>query len=273
MNKAQDIDIIARDLAWNLSLDQLRERWEARQNLYASHTADSPEVIAYREKYWQRCQTADNSPLFVTRQTRQEMDYETARRKVVELLNERGDQIARIENNPDFRWVFNDDEKTIIKNLVKYFINDPSGDYPLAKGLFVYGPPGTGKTELMRIMSLFTTGASLTKAFVFTSLSEVHLKTKTDKSYDPIELNVQHDRCFDEFCRFVGPVNRFGEPIDINEALIELRYERNKRYGQLTHFIANTTPDESESAFTAMIFDRLKSMCTSVVFRGASKRK
>ncbi len=268
-----DIDTIARDLAANLSLDQLRERWEARQNLYASHTADSPEVIAYREKYWQRCQTADNSLLFVTRQTRQEMDYEVARRKVVELLNERGDQIARIENNPAFRWIFTEDEKAIIKNLVKYFINDPTGDYPLAKGLFVYGPPGTGKTELMKVMSLFTIAEKLTKAFIFTSLSEVHLKTKTDKNYDPIELNVQHDRCFDEFCRFVGPVNRFGEPIDINEALIELRYERNKRYGQLTHFIANTTPVEAESAFTTMIFDHQREMCTSMVFGGGRKRK
>ena len=267
-----DIDTIARDLAANLSLDQLREKWEARQNLYASKTVDSPEVTAYREKYWQRCQ-AEKSVLFVTRQTRQEMDYETARRKVVELLNERGDQIARIENNPAFRWVFNEEEKAIIKNLVKYFINDPTGEYPLAKGLFVYGPPGTGKTELMRIMGLFTTGENLTKAFVFTSLSDVHLKTKTDKNYDPIEPNVQHDRCFDEFCRFVGPVTRFGEPIDINEALIELRYERNKRYGQLTHFIANVTPDESQNAFTSMIFDRLRSMFKSVVFRGESKRK
>ena len=272
MNKAQDIDAIARDLAANLSPDQLREKWEARQNLYASKTVDSPEVTAYREKYWKRCQT-EKPALFVTRQTRQEMDYETARRKVVELLNERGDQIARIENNPAFRWVFNEEEKAIIKNLVKYFINDPTGEYPLAKGLFVYGPPGTGKTELMRIMGLFTTGENLTKAFVFTSLSDVHLKTKTDKNYDPIELNVQNDRCFDEFCRFVGPVIRFGESLDINEALIELRYERNKRYGQLTHFIANTTPNEAQNAFTAMIFDRLLSMCTSVVFRGEGKRR
>lgn len=268
-----DIDAIARDLAAGLSLEQLREKQQARQNLYTSKVQDSPEVLAYREKYWQRCQTVDNSPLFVTRQTRQEMDYEEARRKVVKLLNDRGDQIARIENNPGFRWIFTEEEKLIVKNLVKYFINDPTGDYPLAKGLFVYGPPGTGKTELMKVMSLFTVAEKLTKAFVFTSLSDVHIKTKTDKSYDPIELNVQFDRCFDEFCRFVGPVNRFGEPIDINEALIELRHERNKRYGQLTHFIANTTPDESENAFTAMIFDRLKSMCTSVVFRGASKRK
>ena len=268
-----DIDAIARELAGNLSLEQLREKMEARQNLYTSNVQDSPEVLAYREKYWQRCQMADNSPLFVTRQTRQEMDYETARRRVVELLNDRGDQIARIENNPGFKWVFNEEEKAILKNLVKYFINDPTGDYPLTKGLFVYGPPGTGKTELMKVMSLFTVAEKLTKSFIFTSLSDVHIKTKTDKGYDPIELNVQFDRCFDEFCRFVGPVNRFGEPIDINEALIELRYERNKRYGQLTHFIANTTPDESENAFTAMIFDRLKSMCTSVVFRGASKRK
>ena len=120
-----DIDTIARDLAANLSLDQLREKWEARQNLYASKTADSPEVIAYRERYWRRCQT-EKPVLFVTRQTRQEMDYETARRKVVELLNERGDQIARIENNPAFRWVFNDDEKEIIKN--------PSADSYLLEG-------------------------------------------------------------------------------------------------------------------------------------------
>lgn len=265
-----DIEAIARQLA-NLSPDELRAKWEARQ----SGTMLEKVISEQEREYWKRVfsQPTEKTVLMVSRRTTCEMEYEQARKKVWALLQLRAAHIAMLENNPEFRWVFSEEEKTTLKNLVRYFVNDPECQYSLSKGLFLYGAPGTGKTEIMQVMERFCRENELSKAFEFTSLSRVHIQAKAEKDFDPITSNVQKDRCFDEFGRFVGPVIRFGESLDINEALIEMRYERFKRYGQLTHFIANTTPNELEGAFSPMIFDRLRSMCTSIAFRGESKRK
>ena len=275
MSNTHNIDELARKLAGNLSLEELRVRQSGRAYV-AEPAKQTPEHQAKAAEYWQRV-FSDVAPvqtaLMVSRRTVQEMDYETARRIIVDLFNERGDQIVILKNDPDFKWVFSDDDLNNLKNIVRYFINDPACALSLTKGLFLYGAPGTGKTEVMQVMERFCRENSLTKAFDFTSLSGVHIQTKAEKDYDPITKNVQYDRCFDEFGRFVGPVIRFGESLDINEALIEMRYERFKRYGQLSHFIANTTPNELAGAFSPMIFDRLRSMCTSIHFKGESKRK
>ncbi len=275
MSNTHNIDELARKLAGNLSLEELRVRQSGRAYV-AEPAKQTAEQQAKAAEYWQRV-FSDVAPvqtaLMVSRRTVHEMDYETARRIIVDLFNERGDQIVILKNDPDFKWVFSDDDLNNLKNIVRYFINDPACALSLTKGLFLYGAPGTGKTEVMQVMERFCRENSLTKAFDFTSLSGVHIQTKAEKDYDPITKNVQYDRCFDEFGRFVGPVIRFGESLDINEALIEMRYERFKRYGQLSHFIANTTPNELAGAFSPMIFDRLRSMCTSIHFNGESKRK
>jgi hypothetical protein len=157
--------------------------------------------------------------------------------------------------------------------MTRYFINDPACEWPLTKGLFLFGMPGTGKTELMRVFSRFCEENMFSKQFHYCNLSETYTRAKSDKDFDPITPNVQFDRAFDEFGRHVGPVLRFGEPLDINEAIIEQRYERQRRYGQLTHFIANVTPNDIENALTPMIFDRIRAMCTGVPFSGKSKRR
>ena len=112
----------------------------------------------------------------------------------------------------------------------------------------------------------------LSKEFEITSLSMVHTRAKTDKDFDPVTPYVQFNRCLDEFGRHVGPIVRFGDSLNITEAIIEERYERFKRYGQNTHLIANMATIEVQDAFPPMIFDRIKSMCSSVVFGGESKR-
>lgn len=275
-NQNHNIDELARQLAGNLSLDELRARQSG--GVYVAEPAkQTPEQQAKTAEYWQRV-FSDVSPvvqsaIMVSRRTAQEMEYETARKRVWSLLQLRAAHIIDLENNPEFRWIFSDDDRANLQNIVRYFINDPACAYPLTKGLFMYGAPGTGKTEIMQVMERFCRENVLTKSFELTSLSAVHIQTKAEKDHDPITKNVQHDRCLDEFGRFVGPVIRFGESLDINEALIEMRYERFKRYGQLSHFIANTTPNEISDAFSPMIFDRLRSMCTSIHFKGESKRK
>lgn len=252
------------------------QAWEKRKPVGA--TLVTEEQINATAAYWksvflrqEQILLQPNGSLTVVQSTKQEMDYMEARKKVWAILQLRAAHIEDIEGRA-FEWIFNDDEKTILQNIVRYFINDPACQYPLSKGLFLYGSPGTGKTEIMRAMSRFCADNDLTKAFVFCSLSHIHIEAKANKEYDPVTPNVQQQRCFDEFGRYIGPITRYGDLLDINEAIIEQRYERGRRYGQITHFIANATPNELNQALSPMISDRLRSMCTGIVFSGTSKR-
>lgn len=268
----QDINKIAEQLAGGMSLDDLRRQ----QSAFAARFSGSAGSGSDAERsYWQQVfaeRPTTKGDLVMTRRTAQEMGYDDARRRFWAILQMRAAHIATLENNPEFEWAITDQFANTLRNMVKYFVNDSTGEIPLTKGLFIFGENGTGKTEIMQAFSRFTTQHDLTKQFVFCSMSEVYSRTRADKEYDPVTINEQQDRCFDEFGRQVGPVLRYGDPLDINEAIIEARYTRFRRYGQITHFIANMAPNEAEAQLSPMVFDRLRSMCTSIEFTGKSKR-
>lgn len=269
-----DINAIADKLASGLSLEDMRRRQAEFANSHGVRQAQ-PAEIEKEAEYWKNVfaeKPKRPEGLFVCRPTRQEMDFLEARREFWHMMQIRQEEIRLLDNNPDFVWVLDNNLPFILSNLVKYFINDCTCKWPLTKGIFAYGNTGTGKSEIFRVMADFTKKHGLTKAFVMTEMTDVFNRTRQDKKYDPIEAIQQHERCLDEFGRNVGPVLRFGEPLEVNESIIEARYGRFKRYGQITHLIANMVPNEAEAMFSPVVFDRLRHMCTSVHFEGVSKR-
>lgn len=278
MEHKKDIDEIARELANNLSPEQLREKWEAR--LGTNGIAPHNEKTDAERAYWNKMVFRGTAPkqTMPVRSFSKEMEYQDARKKFWAILQFRAATIETLTETP-FEWRFDEREAEIIKCLIRYFINDPAPiilpdgkKVEIHKGLFVYGSVGTGKTEIMQAFFKFCSTHNLCKSFRFTSMSAVHIEAKTNKDYDPVSENIMYDRIFDEFGRHTGPVIRFGDQLDINEAVVELRYERWKRYGQLSHFVANAQPNDLETMFSPMIFDRIREMCTSVLFPGKSKR-
>jgi len=289
-----DIDAYAAEIAKGMDINTMRQKSET-----AILTGVSPAVAVteegkrYLENLWME---RSKNIVPVMRAVEQEMPYNyadlqkwvsigkisakeaetapVASEKVWALFKLRAAHISMIENS-DFNWSFDENEKWIIRNMTRYFINDPACEFTggLTKGLFLYGLPGTGKTEFMQIFERFCAENSLSKRFEFTSMSETYVKAKSDKQFDPIAKNVQLHRCFDEFGRHTGAVVSFGESLDINEAIIEARYTRFRHSGQKTHIVANMAPNECKEVFTPMIFDRIKQMCSSVHFTGQSKRK
>jgi hypothetical protein len=267
-----DIDAIAKKLANGMTLEQLRGATGG--NL----SSGSIPPLAPLEPKTERgrkhlaslnAETRRNAP--TVRDLTQSMEWEVARRKVWALFQIRAAHISQIEDR-DFDWVFDESESRIIRNMTRYFINDRACEWPLTKGLFVYGMPGTGKTEILQVFERFCRENDLPKQFQFTSMAETYVTAKADKNFNPITQNVQLDRCFDEFGLYTGAVMTFGESLDINEAILEARYKRFRHGGQLTHLISNMTTAEIQKTFTPMIFDRIKQMCTSVLFNGKSKR-
>lgn len=270
----RNIDEIAADLANGLSLDDLRRLQFRKPGDGIPKSEISDEVRQMEREYWNEVFRVDakKTATVQPRILMSEMEYDEARRKFWAILQMRAAVIETIEERP-FSWAFTDAEKEILQNLVRYFINDPASKYPIAKGLFVYGAPGTGKTEIMRALHRFAEQEDLQKKFAWTNLSETYTLAKTDKEFNPIIENVTMNRAFDEFGRYTGAVMRYGDSLDINEAIIEQRYDRWKRYGQFSFFIANVTPNYLQEVFSPMILDRLREMCASVLFPGKSKRK
>lgn len=233
----------------------------------------TPEQVEAERKYWER--VFAEKPVYRKPQEeayKKEMSYDQAREIVKTIFQLRGDEIAELENNPGFRWDFSGGKGEKIGNLIRYFINDPQCPYPLAKGLYIFGPVGTTKTETMLIMERFCQQEGLKKAFVYCQISKIYTDAKSDANYNPVAPNVQNNRCFDEFGKYIGPVVRYGETIDPTETILEQRYNRWRTYGQLTFLVSNATPDEIKPQLSHMASDRLRQMVTPVLFSGESKR-
>lgn len=203
----------------------------------------------------------------------QEISYEEACIIFREIRIKRGEFITE-RINPNFKWMLNSVDKEMIANLIKYFINDSSSSFPLHKGIWLFSKPGVGKSEIMYLLSLFCTKANLTKSFGFINISEEYTKARNDKNCDNITKLVQGNKCLDEFLFQFGDVNSYGNKIDLNEAIVEQRYNRMTRFCQFTHLTSNVSPSEAvlEKKINPRIADRLNAMCTAVLWEGESKR-
>jgi len=264
-----EIDKLALELAKGLTLEDLRARQNAARK---SNAETSQEAAAALQAYWNKVYSTTRREAKNKRSYGQIMAYSEARKIVADLLNFRADEIEGISGAP-FAWDIPKDSElaATIRGLIQYFINDPECPWPLNKGLLVYGLPGAGKTEMMRIMMSFCLMVDSPKKFSWSSMTNVYTLARTDKTYDFMQA-ATFDRCLDEFLRHTGNVNYFGDQVDINEHLIETRYTRNRTYGQLTHFITNGDTNTVQELLSAPAFDRVRGMCTGVLFPGGSKR-
>ena len=138
-------------------LEAMRKREQDYMERKApGYTDTTPEQIAFSKAYWEAVfsDKPSNAGLTMSRSTRQELEYDHARRKFWAILQLRAAHIEVLDNS-EFSWRFDENEKRILQNLVKYFSNDASCEWPLTKGLFLYGAPGTGKSEMMSECSIF----------------------------------------------------------------------------------------------------------------------
>lgn len=271
MNNTPNLDTLAAAFSGGFTLDQLRERMSGKPRTAAAPVELTAEQREYQRAYFERLRNSSKAELKPQpRRFAQEMSYQTAREKFRVILE---DRTAQIEiQKPGFKWVFSEADRLIWSNALKYFINDPACIWPLTKGLFFYGGFGTGKTELFQMLERFCRENELQKAFKFTSMSAEYVRARSDKEYDAVTPNIQFDRVFDEVGRYTGNVNHYGNLIELNEAIFEERYRRFQNYGQLTHIITNLDTNAIEAQLSGMLFDRIRSMCTSVFFEGQSKR-
>jgi len=234
----------------------------------------TPEQQQKTIDHWEKVFSEPQKPdgLRVICRTAKECDYNKARAVFIEVMEKRADEIAVITANPNFKWVWSKEQGAVIKILIQWLINDPDCPISLSKGPFVYGLPGTGKTEITQALAKTSERLELTKQFKYTSMSAEYVRAKNDSGYDAVAPNIQANRCLDEFGRHTGDTIQWGNKTDLNESIIEERYTRFMRYGQITIIISNGDTKEVSGLFTPMVSDRLRAMCTGVMMPGDSKR-
>lgn len=257
------------------TLDQLREAADRFANRLEYRRP--PTTLEQQQKMIEYCQKVFSEPIARHLPNRkksptEECDYNKARDIFLEVMKQRGDEIAILTSNPNFKWVWSKEQGAVIKTLIQWLINDPDCPISLSKGPFIYGLPGTGKTEIIQALAKTAERLELTKRFKYTSMSTEYVRAKNDSGYDAVTPNIQANRCLDEFGRHVGDAIQWGNKTDLNESIIEERYTRFMRYGQITIIISNGDTKEVSDLFTPMVSDRLRAMCTGVLMPGESKR-
>lgn len=268
MEARPNIEQLAAQLAGGLSLEQLRERQNMLSEGRRYIAEPSPEAEQRIREYWEQVNSEQPRPsaFNVVRSTAPEkIKYDDARRKVWKLICERSEQLGH-------PFVFADEQAALIRRLIQYTINDSECGFDLTKGLYLYGDPGCGKTEIAQILARFTTENELAKAFHFSNMAEIYAGAIADRNSDPVTPNIQFDRCFDDIGMKGGEVNLYGNNLDINEAIIYQRYLRNRRFGQLTHFVSNLDSQQIKQALSERVYDRMRDLCQSVKYPGASNR-
>ena len=269
MENQTDINEIARKAANGRTLEDLQRSMSAS---VTAKTAHQPNIEAIREY---------SNTVFAERRTRakfeghneQEMDAQEAVEQFRELVKERAVQLAVFKNNPNFKILFSPEQGVIIRDLILWFINCGESRYRLDKGPYLYGSFGTFKTELMLLFQKFAEHNRLRKRFEFVNIEGQYTKAVAESDFDMVMPNTYLNRCFDEFGRRILVLNRYGNQVLVNDAIIEARYQRFKQYGQISMFISNFEPNHAKTVLSPVAFDRLLEMAQSISWPGESMRK
>jgi hypothetical protein len=263
-----DINEIAKAAAGGRSLEELKasaqravERKREAVGQLSEHGKD------YLANIW-NANKVDNAKGVISYE--QEGDYEHTRKAFWERILIRGEEIAKLKNIANYPIVFTQEQGEVIKDLLKWLINDNTSSLPLNKGIWLHGEVGTFKTELMQIMAKFSQDHNLSKKFHFVDWSISYEDFITDaKTYESL---IRLNRCFDEFLKKTNDVKDFGNAENPNETLIEVRYKKFQAYGQKTIIISNFSPNYALNVLSTQAGDRMKSMFGSIEMPGTSKR-
>jgi len=199
----------------------------------------------------------------------QVMPYEMAKRIVWKMGNEILSQHGR-------EWKIADEQKQVVENMVKYFINDPSCKYDLNRGIYIFGDVGRGKTFLLDLMKAFADAVPITaKRFRKAHCADIADRVLWAKDSTSSHLADYQSGgwLFDDLGNEPGAIKTYGNEYQVMERVLVQRYGKFTSGFCLTHITSNDTPDELEKKYGTRLADRAKEMFNFVFLKGDSNRQ
>lgn len=264
-----DINEVAKELSGGKSLDELRAAANRKQQRSLENVGKlSEHGKEYLATIWNNQNESKEKKVLIS--YNQEGNYDTAKKYFWEMILQREKEIAILKNISSYKIFFTPDQADVIRNILKWLINDSSSTLKLDKCVWLYGEVGTFKTELMQLLAKFSQHHNLSKKFFFVDWSIDYEDFITDdKKYQSL---IQFNRCFDEFLKKTNDVSDFGNKENPNETLIEVRYKKYQAFGQKTILISNFAPIEAQEMLSKQAYDRIRGMFVSIQMPGTSKR-
>ncbi len=201
---------------------------------------------------------------------RQVISFEKARDLVINIIAE---SFPPVKENT--RTSFKTDEKTkaILTKMTKYFINDPSSELDLNKGILLYGNVGTGKTTLFRIFKRLSGALDILdnyeKKFTIVKTSSIVLEVREKENEGSIKQYFSGGLCFDDLGKEPKEVKIYGNSSTVMGDILFNRYDRMC----LTHGTTNLNEQELKDHYGDRIHSRMMEMFNWILVDGIDYRK
>jgi DNA replication protein DnaC len=207
--------------------------------------------------------------------TPQLLDYPTARRLVWAIMK------ATLGQRQKAMQV-DDNNRPVIVQLIKYFINDPDCELDLQKGILITGGVGSGKTFLLDTMQAFTLAAKLpSRHFRTERCVEVADLIRSQNSSDPKATgraatklaHLMHGAWnFDDIGHEPLSVKVWGDDRQVMEPIFTRRYTQFTAGDCITHGTTNLGKQGLRDYCGDRVADRFEEMFNFILLDGPSRR-
>lgn len=169
----------------------------------------------------------------------------------------------RLTGGPEGKFEYNEFNKPVIEQALKWFIADPTCEYDLNRGLCLIGYVGTGKTHLFRIMD-YICQATYNPQAQFKQYSCHTISKEISNDVKQLTRYYGHTALFDDLGSEPAEVKIFGNSTAVMADIIFEREKRHERANLITHFTTNIKPQQIEERYGTRVYDRLHKMCNFV---------
>lgn len=168
--------------------------------------------------------------------------------------------------------IYTETEKEIIRNLIKYFLNDGTGKYDIKKGIYMYGFYGSGKTQLLQLFQAFTNLLNYNK------FDKINYKILNDKikiqGIKAAENISKYNNLFVDDLGFLNEskINSFGNTYDLLMSIVNERYEKWFYSNIKTYYTTNILIDNIKEIYGEGISGRIIDSCNLIKFTETNHR-